>query len=370
MVHANGSEEELKMVEEQGNALNQQESSEDISASVPVKRGRGRPKGSKKPQISVPDVNLMEIVSGIANSNPALDFINASGGEDRVPKKRGRPKGSGSKRSVEKEADQNGLDTPKRGVGRPKGSGKRKAEKVTSEDESDNSAKKEPRVERDGDDDPLPNGIAAPRGRGRPRKSTAERRAPPGPKRGRGRPKKHLVTGGAPAGRRARGRPRKSDAVKRPAASYDGPPRQRGRPRKHPSLAKPKMWKPLGRPRKYPVVEPPEGATAPPRRKPGRPRKSETKRGAHLRNPASTRPPGRPPSTPGDDGAPRKRGRPKGSGKNEVQSEAPLDGSPLNHSDDAGEERREQEAGERRDDAPAQQREENAGAEEGATAQE
>ncbi|XP_077363772.1 uncharacterized protein LOC144007771 [Festucalex cinctus] len=379
----------------------------------------------------------MEIVSGIANSSPVLGFDNVSGGEDYVPKKRGRPKSSGSK---EKAADDN---APKKAVGRPKGSGKRKAERVTSEDESDeagrthDSAKKAPRFELDGDDNTSPNGIATPRGRGRPRKSSGERRVRPaadGPKRGpgrpkgsvnrkpamslalyqtgrprrkqiqpsrlvmrlprktgkrgrprkipsgRGRPRKYPLTssedskkrawkplgrprkhpiagaaGGAPAVRRGRGRPRKSDVVKRP--------------RKHPSdePAKPKVWKPLGRPRKYPLVEPPEGAPAPPRRSPGRPRKSESKRGArHLRKPASTRPP----STPGEDGAPRKRGRPKGSGKYKVQSEAPPDGSPLNHSDDAVEERMEQEAGERRDDAPAQQQEENAGAEEGATAQE
>ncbi|XP_077403866.1 uncharacterized protein LOC144036839 [Vanacampus margaritifer] len=352
MVHANGREEELKMVEEQGNAPSQQESSEDISASVLVKRGRGRPKGSKKPQISVPDVNLTEIVSGIANSSPAPGFENMSGGEDRVPKKRGRPKGSGSKRSVEKAADDNGLDTPKRGRGRPKGSGKRKAEKVTSEDESDEvGRKKKPRIELDGDDNNSPNGIATPRRRGRPRKSSAERRAPPGPKRGRGRPRKHPgagAAGGGPAARRGRGRPRKSDAVKRPAASYDGPPRKRGRPRKHPSLAKPRMWKPLGRPRKYPLVEPPEGAPTPPPRKPGRPRKSESKRGAHLRNPASMRPPGRPQSTLGEDGAPRKRGRPKGSGKNKVQSEAPPVAVAA-----TGEERREQETGEREEGAAA-----------------
>ncbi|XP_077405550.1 uncharacterized protein LOC144037715 [Vanacampus margaritifer] len=383
----------------------------------------------------------MEIVSGIANSSPTLGFENMSAGEDCVPKKRGRPKGSASKRLVEKAADNNASDAPKRGVGRPKGSGKRKAEKVTSEDESDemgrtdDSAKKEPRVELDKNS---PNGIATPRGRGRPRKSSAERRRAPatdgakrGPgrpkgsvnkkpamsvalfqagrprrkqippsrlvmrlprktgKRGRprkipsgrgrprkyplpssedskkrvwkplGRPRKHPIAGaagGAPAVRRGRGRPRKSDVVKRP--------------RKHPSdePAKPKVWKPLGRPRKYPLVEPPEGVPAPPRRAPGRPRKSESKRGAqHLRSPASTRPP----STPGEDGAPRKRGRPKGSGKNKVQSEAPPDGNPSNHSDGAEEERREQEAGERQDDDSAQQREEDAAAEEGvATAQE
>ncbi|XP_061616663.1 translation initiation factor IF-2 [Phyllopteryx taeniolatus] len=455
-------EEELKAVEEaQGNVPSQPESSDDIPDKVLVKRGRGRPKGSKKPQISVPDVNLMELVSGIANSGPALGFENASGGEDHVPKKRGRPKGSGSKRVAEKAADNIGSDTPKRGRGRPKGSGKRKVEHITSEEESDETGhtdgalKKAPRIELGDGDNNSPNGIAAPRGRGRPRKSSAERRPAPtsdGPKRGRGRPKgsvnkkppmslalfqagrprrkqippsrlvirlpgkkgkrgrprkvpsgrgrprkyplppsedsknrvwkplgrprKHPIAGaagGAPVVRRGRGRPRKSEALKRPGASYDGPPRKRGRPRKHPSEpAKPKVWKPLGRPRKYPLVDPPEGAPAPPRRTPGRPRKSHSKRGAHLRNPApSPRPPGRPRLT--EEGVPRKRGRPKNSGnKNKVQNEAQPDGAPWNHSAGAGEERNDGEAEQREDAAPPQQREDNnnTAAEEGGAAQE
>ncbi|KAM9776579.1 chromosomal protein D1 [Syngnathus typhle] len=457
-------EEEPTVFEEQGSVPGQQESNKDISV---VKSGRGRPKGPKKSQISVHDVNLMELVSDIANNSSVVGFEDTSKVEDYVPKKRGRPKGSGSKRSVEKVAHDNGTDTPKKGRGRPKGSGKRKAENVTSEDESeeagptDSSVSKAPRVEL-GDDDnnsPVnnsPNCIATSRGRGRPRKSSAERRPAPtvdGPRRGRGRPKgsvnkkptmslalfqagrprrkqippsrlvirlprkslkrgrpkkvasgrgrprkyplpspedsknrvwkplgrprKHPIPGaavGVPATRRGRGRPPKLDAVKHPTASYDGPPRKRGRPRKYPSgsrgePAKPKVWKPLGRPRKYPLVDPPEGAPEPPRRTPGRPRKSASKRGAHLRNPALPRPPQ---STAVEDGAPRKRGRPKNSGnKNKVHSAASPDDTASNHSDNAEKERKGQEAGEHKDDPTAQQQEEHAAAaEEGGTSQE
>uniref|UniRef100_A0A3Q2ZBM9 High mobility group AT-hook 1a n=1 Tax=Hippocampus comes TaxID=109280 RepID=A0A3Q2ZBM9_HIPCM len=72
-----------------------------------------------------------------------------------------------------------------------------------------------PRVELGGNDN-SPNGVAAPRGRGRPRKSSTERRLAPasdGPKRGRGRPK--------------------GSVNKKPAMSLKVPSR-RGRPRKYP----------------------------------------------------------------------------------------------------------------------------------------
>lgn len=87
----------------------------------------------------------------------------------------------------------------------------------------------------------------------------------------------------------------------------------------------PKMWKPLGRPRKYPRVDPPEGSPAleAPRRSRGRPRKLESKKGAHFRkyvpksssgNDGTPRKSGRPPSEAKEhEGPQRKRGRPKGS---------------------------------------------------------
>ncbi|XP_077598975.1 uncharacterized protein LOC144214469 isoform X2 [Stigmatopora nigra] len=390
--------------EEHRNLSSQQESSEDQSETVVAKRGRGRPKGSKSPspgskkaQFGSSDVNLMELVSGISNSDPTLGgFEN----EDYTPKKRGRPKGSGTK-----DQSDNASDAPRNRRGRPKGSGKRKAERAKSEDDSDGSSRKAPRT--DGDR----SSVATPRGRGRPRKSSAERRPPPsadGPKRGWGRPKgsvnrkpavslphfqagrprrkavapsrlvirlpgkhskrgrprkvpqgrgrprkyplpspedsqkrswkplgrsrKHAVAGGETPARRGRGRPRKSDAV---APPYDGPPRKRGRPRKYPSgsrkdASKPKVWKPLGRPRKYPLVEPPEGAPPPPRRTPGRPRKTQSKRGAHLRSPAtSSSAPSRKVPTLNPDGTPRKRGRPR----SVVRAEDRPVATPSNHSD-------------------------------------
>nr|XP_057902558.1 proline-rich protein 2-like [Doryrhamphus excisus] len=430
-------EEALTVIEEQGDILNKEESGEENSDNGFVKRGRGRPKGSKKLQVSIPDLNLMELVSGISNSGPALGFKTLDSGEEYTPKKRGRPKGSMSKRSAEKAPNNSGSEEPKRGRGRPKGSGKRKAENISSDDESyewapkkrgrpKGSGKKTPQSkEVELDDNGVPK---TPRGRGRPRKSSSERKQMPAddplrPKRGRGRPKgsmnknpflevhfqagrprrKHIppsrleirlprktgkrgrprkemsrrgrprkyplpssteeskkprvwkplgrprkhplsaspgpAGGGPKRGRgpnRGRGRPRKLEAKKGAhLRKYDGPPRKRGRPRKYPATGespKPKVWKPLGRPRKYPLVEPPEGAPEAPRRTPGRPRKSESKRGAHLRNPNPTPRPPKP--TLGADGTPRKRGRPKGSvNKSKVQKEGHHDSEPWNHSD-------------------------------------
>ncbi|XP_077446343.1 uncharacterized protein LOC144066844 isoform X2 [Stigmatopora argus] len=288
--------------EEQRNLASQQESSEDHSETVVVKRGRGRPKGSKSPspgskkaQFGSSDVNLMELVSGISNSDPTLGgFEN----EDYTPKKRGRPKGSGTK-----DESDNASDAPQRGRGRPKGSGKRKAERAKSEDESDGSSRKAPRT----DGDHSPNGVAAPRGRGRPRKSSAEHRPPPsadGPKKGRGRPRGSVNR--KPAVSLAlfqAGRPRRKAVapsrlvIRLPGKhSKRGRPRKvpqgRGRPRKYP-LTSPedsqkRSWKPLGRSRKHPVA----GGDPPARRGRGRPRKSDV-------------------VAPPYDGPPRKRGRPR-----------------------------------------------------------
>ncbi|XP_061903588.1 chromosomal protein D1-like [Entelurus aequoreus] len=423
-------EEDLRVVEEeQGDVLNQDESSEENSDNSFVKRGRGRPKSAKKPKVNIPDLNLMELVSGISNSEPALGFKNLAGSEEYTPKKRGRPSGSVNKRTAEKALDNSSPDKPKRGRGRPTGSGKRKVENLSSDDESNewgpkkrgrpkSSAKKTPQPkEVELDDNGIPK---TPRGRGRPRMSSSERKQVPAddplrPKRGRGRPKgslnkklfdevrlqagrprrKHIppsrleirvprktgkrgrprnemsgrghprkyplpstegskkrgwkplgrprkhplvgVPGKGPGGR-GRGRPRKSEAgTGGHLRKYEGSPRKRGRPRKYPlsskgESSKPKIWKPLGRPRKHPLVDPPEGASDTPRRAPGRPRKSETKRGAHLRNPNSTSRPPKP--ILGADGTPRTRGRPKGSvNKKKEQKESEVDSEPWNHSD-------------------------------------
>ncbi|XP_061753484.1 chromosomal protein D1-like [Nerophis ophidion] len=421
-------EEDLRVVEEeQGDVLNQDASSEENSDNNFVKRGRGRPRSSKKPKVNIADLNLMELVSGISNSEPAVGFKNLAGGEEYTPKKRGRPSGSVNKRTAEKALDNSSSGEPKRGRGRPMGSGKRKVENLSSDDESNewgpkkrgrpkSSAKKTPKPkEVELDENGIPK---TPRGRGRPRMSSSERKQVPAddplrPKRGRGRPRgslnkkmfdevrfqagrprrkhippsrleirvprktgkrgrprnemsgrgrprkyplpstegskkrgwkplgrprKHPLVGvpGKAAGGRGRGRPRKSEAgTGGHLRKYEGSPRKRGRPRKYPLSStgespKPKIWKPLGRPRKHPLVDPPEGAA--PRRNPGRPRKSESKRGAHLRNPNSKSRPPKP--ILGADGTPRKRGRPKGSvNKNKEQKESEVDSEPWNHSD-------------------------------------
>nr|XP_061808740.1 serine/arginine repetitive matrix protein 1-like [Nerophis lumbriciformis] len=393
-------EDEPKVLEEeQSNFPSQQESSEEISETVVVKRARGRPKGSnpgsKKTLISTPDVNLMELVSGISNSSPTLGFEN----EDYTPKKRGRPKGTGTKR-----VSDNGTDKPKSGRGRPKGSGtKRKAENVTSEDESEGSFVKAPRI----DGDNSPNGIAVPRGRGRPRKSSAERRPPPsadGSRRGRGRPKgsinkkpsvslaifqasrprrkpvapsrlvirlpgkrskrgrprkvpqgrgrprKYPLPEDSPKKtwkrvgrprknpvtgealvRRGRGRPRKSDVVKRP---YDGPPRKRGRPRKYPSGTRKDTTKPkVWKPLGRPRKYP---LVEPPEGAPPPPRRTPGRpRKSQSKRGAHLRNPGSSPS-PGRPKVtlnPDGTPRKRGRPKSIVRSEAQPDDAPYNHSD-------------------------------------
>lgn len=364
-----------KEVKIEDDTANKGESSVDMSNNSPAKRGQGRPKGSKKLQVCVTDVNLMELVSGISNGEsttphrgrgrPRLstntvqqrsadDQADNSGkgqespkgskklasNEDHVPRKRGRPLGSLNKSTLEKAAagdlPNGGTDTPKRGRGRPKGSVKRKAEDEGSATPKKRGRPKGSLNKKSGDKD-ASNGISETprRGRGRPRKNVKQKQVSGGSqsaKRGRGRPKGSLNK--KPATYKAQGkvgRPRrqhststaKSEAVLPVKKGKRGRPRKqpakRGRPRKYPlpspeELKKPKVWKPLGRPRKYARVDPPEGAPPPPRRSRGRPRKSESKKGAHLRKSLPTSPSS--PRAPSD-GPPRKRGRPRITPKSE-----------------------------------------------------
>ncbi|KAM4631200.1 uncharacterized protein ACJ7VT_000702 [Polymixia lowei] len=126
-------EEEITMTEEgQGDAGSSEgESGEDVSNNShgPTKRGRGRPKGSKKLQVWVTHVNLSELGSNFSNGGPTQPL-----------KSRGGPKGSGKKQTLQQSEQESGQDnvdgflTPRRGRGRPKGSGSKK--QATSEEGS------------------------------------------------------------------------------------------------------------------------------------------------------------------------------------------------------------------------------------------
>lgn len=366
-----------------------------LSDKGPIKRGRGRPQGSKKLRVCVADVS--DLIADISN-----------GGATQLQRKRGRPRASDTKQSEETsngstnhsseegilitghspkkrgrpkksktsaEDLTNGSSLPKLRRGRPKGSTKRKVESLGDDEAADEGSP------------------AAPRKRGRPKGSlnikpklevssngeeggglisvrsrrclarsvlNSNNRAAKEPHKGRGRPRKTVAqenvagdTDGDQPAKRGRGRPKGSFKTK-----YNLLEEQRkrpGRPRKYPlpppeERNKPKVWKPLGRPKKYPPVNSPEGAhtTAPkPRqRKRGRPRKSEYGKGAHLRKRVLTAPSkpndgiprkrGRPPGTKTPqvkkDGPQRKRGRPKGSrNKSKIAGELQLDGLTCNH---------------------------------------
>ncbi|XP_053720114.1 chromosomal protein D1 [Synchiropus splendidus] len=326
---------------EQGDAVTQSTGEDDPSSS-PVKRGRGRPKGSVMVQQNEDVTNGGDETPKRGRGRPKLsDTKPAASSEetDSTTKKRGRPKGSTNKPRISVDASNgdlvNGSEEPKKGRGRPRKS-------------TINS----------------PALAGTPGKRGRPRKEVGVESN--GISRGRGRPRKILGTNskdGAQLVKRRRGRPKGSLNKKRVSASQTevknpnktgkrGRPRnqpaKRGRPRKYPVSAAPKrnknrVWKPLGRPRKYPREEPPEGSLADGegagqvvRRGRGRPRKSESKKGAHLRkkvtpateNAGPPRKRGRPPSTPkhegehegattNEDETPRKRGRPASAPKHE-----------------------------------------------------
>ncbi|XP_074470382.1 uncharacterized protein LOC141754868 [Sebastes fasciatus] len=333
LVQADGNsmEEEIRTTEtEQGDvASNEEESSGEMSNNSPVKRGRGRPQGSKKLK-----------VTGIANGKDGSGD-NHGDNSEQTPKKRGRPRKSLSENTDAKDLPNGESDTPKAKRGRPKGSTKRKSESLTNDGSS----------------------VTRPRQRGSPnKKPRLETKAAATPHRGRGRPRKS-VDGSQPAKER-RGRPKGSLNKKPPAfkvhAKVGRPkstpskkgkrgrpskqPAKRGRPRKHPlpsaeELKKPRVWKPLGRPRKYPRDDTPEESQTAARRGRGRPVKVESKKGAHLRKslPASSSSPhnpnviprkrGRPPLTPKSDTTTKRRmGRPKGSvNKNKARREAQLD---------------------------------------------
>ncbi|XP_062292174.1 serine/arginine repetitive matrix protein 1-like [Scomber scombrus] len=300
-------EKEVKIAEkEEDDAASKGESSVDMSNSSPAKRGTGRPKGSKKLQVCVTDVNLMELVSGISNGEstaphrgrgrPRLSTNTVQQGsadgqadnsvqtgsgqesprgskklasnEDHVPRKRGRPLGSLNKSTLEKVAatdlPNGGTDTPKRGRGRPKGTIKRKSE--TTEEGSSATPRKRGRPKGSlnkksrlsGGQQDVSNGISKTprRGRGRPRKNIKQQKQVSGvsqsAKRGRGRPKGSLNK--KPATYKVQGkvgRPRREHvSTAKSEAVLPIKRGKRGRPRKQPAKR--------GRPRKYPLPSPDE----------------------------------------------------------------------------------------------------------------
>lgn len=365
-----------------------------LSDKGPIKRGRGRPQGSKKLRVCVADVSdlIADISNGgatqlqrkrgrprVSDTKQSEETSNGStnhGSEEGIlitghsPKKRGRPK----KSKTSAEDLTNGSSPPKLGRGRPKGSTKRKVESL-DDDEADEGSPATPRkrgrpkgslnikpkleVSSNGKEGGSLMSVRSRRCLARnvlnSNNSTAKE-----PHKGRGRPRKAVAqenvagdTDGDQPAKRGRGRPKGS--FKKKYNLLEEQRKRPGRPRKYPlpppeERNKPKVWKPLGRPKKYPTVNSPEGAHTiapkPRQRKRGRPRKSEYGKGAHLRKRVLTAPSkpndgiprkrGRPPSTKTPqgkkDGTQRKRGRPKGSrNKSKILGELQLDGLKCNH---------------------------------------
>lgn len=263
--------------------------------SVTVHRGRGRPKGSKK------------LTSSEGSTKTELS-----------QKKRGRPKGSGAVKKPAAEGLLNGgSDAPKRG--RPKGTTKRRYESTTSGEEDEGGSvtprkrgrpkgarNKKSRMEReysDWDAEAYSAQKLLKSSRSRPRKPVvkysggASKSISKKAHRGRGRPRKD--SDGAPPVKRGRGRP-KGSLNKNPSSfKAHG---KRGRPPKTSSLpvkgrrpGRPRLQpRKRGRPRKYPLPSPEE------RKKPkvwkplGRPRKYPRVDPPQETSPAPRRGRGRP----------------------------------------------------------------------------
>ncbi|XP_034016509.1 chromosomal protein D1-like [Thalassophryne amazonica] len=247
-------EEEMRMDEnEQGEVgSNEEESGAEMSDSkpVPTKRGRGRPRGSSKLKGSVKDVDLTElhsdVYSGAAAQLPkqrgrpkkhasqrstaqlhrdrgrpkGLGSKEDSCNEDHSPKKRGRPKGSLNKSTLEKAAASrndlgenvpNDSSLPKNPRGRPKGSSmKRKAESVEND-----------------------SGSAIPRKRGRPKGSPNKKPMLQRSVSSEEESGAYASDGNMNSQKRGQGRPRKGDntVLSVPDVSQGISKRGRGRPR-------------------------------------------------------------------------------------------------------------------------------------------
>lgn len=328
-----------------------------------LKRGRGRPQGSKKLRVCVADVS--DLIADISNGGAAQvqrkrgrprlsdgkqseESSNGSTNHDseegilitgHSPKKRGRPKKS--KSSAEDLT--NGSSLPKLGRGRPKGSTKRKVDSVVDEEANEGSPATQrkrgrpkgslnikPKLDASSNGEEGGSLVSVRSGRGQSRKGLNSNNVlAKEPHKGRGRPRKTIaeesipvVTEGNQPAKRGRGRPKGS--FKKKHNLLEEQRKRPGRPRKYPlpppeERNKPKVWKPLGRPKKYPPAPEEDHPVAPKarQRKRGRPRKSEYGKGAHLRKSVLTAP-----SKPSD-GIPRKRGRPPGTKTPPVKKDGP-----------------------------------------------
>lgn len=335
-------EEEMRMTEKgQGDAgSSEEESGVDVANNSPTKRGRGRPKGSKKLQVWVTDVNL-ELGSEISN-----------GGSTQTVRGRGSPKGkkNTAQQSEQESGDDNAPDTPQpqRGRGRPKGSGSKKQASNEDGSTADHSPKKrgrpkgssnkktpnKPIASEDESGADLSNGgpISPKKGRGRPKGSNSVKRksesgmsegeddGSSSPPRKRGRPKgspnkktqlmklkemsgegdvthsedstEDFTNGISSPSQRGRGRPRKAVKTSGSSNATDGsqtPKRGRGRPKGSLNKKYPfKVRGTLGRPRKVDSIKTEVVVSSAPRRKRGRPRKDPnhtSKRGRPRKHP-------------------------------------------------------------------------------------
>ncbi|XP_020504223.2 neurofilament heavy polypeptide [Labrus bergylta] len=288
-----------------------EEAGEELSNTRPAKRGKGKSQGSKKLKVSVTDVNLTNLVSGISNGgspqpkrgrgrprisdtkqtelqeseadqtddpvrtpkSPEKGSTNTtSNGDgavaDSSPKKRGRPKKAVSTETTAGEVLPNGgSNVPKKGRGRPKGTFKRKSESSMEYEKNEGSSEE-------------------PRKRGRPKGSTSkkprlEEEAEGGVEEGNDSDcsTKGLSNGSLNTPTRGRGRPRKievPESVNQPVKRGRGRPlgtlnkKKHGKVGRPPKLQlltpsrKPKRGRPRngpvkrGRPRKYPTPSPEE----------------------------------------------------------------------------------------------------------------
>lgn len=364
-VDGSGTDKVKKMAEAEQAADARGGSRTKLSDKSPMKRGRGRPQGSKKLRVCVADVSdlIADLSNGgatqlqrkrgrprLSDTKQSEETSNGStnhSSEEEIlitghsPKKRGRPK----KSKISAEDLTNGSSLPKLGRGRPKGSTKRKVESL-DDDEADEGSPATPRkrgrpkgslnikpkLDVSGNGEEGGSLMSVRSGRCLPRKVlTSNISTTKEPHKGRGRPRKTVAQervavdadGDQPA-KRGRGRPKGS--FKKKYNLLEEQRKRPGRPRKYPlpppeERNKPKVWKPLGRPKKYPAVNSPEGghtaAPKPRQRKRGRPRKSEYGKGAHLRKSALAAP------CKSNDGIPRKRGRPPGAKTPQVKKDGP-----------------------------------------------
>lgn len=321
-------EEEIK---EQGDPVSNERQA---SVGNPVKRGRGRPQGSKKLSVSNSESTQPQRGRGRPKLSGTKQTEQRGSGDDhadslvQIHRGRGRPKGSKSQASDEDRTEHSpkkrgrprksvtdeeapaedlpngGSDTPKRG--RPKGSVKRKSESLTSGEDDEGSSvtprkrgrpkgslNKKSRLESElgivGILD-LNESLNSDR-RGRLRKAVVNNTSADmsngisnTPQRGRGRPRKSieqnkLGTDGSQPVKRGRGRPKGSLNKKPPAYRVHG---KVGRPRKVHILpvsgrkrGQPRQKPPnkRGRPRKYPLPSPEEKKKPKVWKPLGRPRK-------------------------------------------------------------------------------------------------